>query len=244
MAQDFLRSGFVTEAEELLSKMEDGLLALETSPDNAEELNGIFRAGHTIKGGAGLLEAVEVVAFTHVLENVLDRLRKREIAADQQLIGLLLGGCDVIRRLVACISAERPIVVDEDYGRVLVALRDYADDRVAAAAQRVAPVEAPAEQCERVFRISLRPREDLLETGQDPLMLLLALSDLGVLLAVESDTDRLPLFADLSVQKVYLGWRVLLRTETSRSAVEDVFTFVSGDNRVAIAEVMNCDHFR
>ena len=243
MAQDFLRSGFVTEAEELLSKMEDGLLALETSPDNAEELNGIFRAGHTIKGGAGLLEAVEVVAFTHVLENVLDRLRKREIPVDQQLIGLLLGGCDVIRRLVTCVSEERALVVDEDYGRVLAALREYADDRVAAV-QRVAPVEAAAEQRERVFRISLHPREDLLETGQDPLMLLLALSDLGELLAVESDTDRLPLFAELSVQKVYLSWRVLLRTETSRSAVEDVFTFVSGDNHVAIAEVMNCDHFR
>lgn len=243
MAQDFLRSGFVTEAEELLSKMEDGLLALESSPDNAEELNGIFRAGHTIKGGAGMLDAVEVVAFTHVLENVLDRLRKREIAVDQQLIGLLLGGCDVIRRLVACVSEERALVVDEDYGRVLAALREYADDRVATV-QRAVPVEAPVDQRERVFRISLHPREDLLETGQDPLMLLLALSDLGELLAVESDTDRLPLFTDLGVQKVYLSWRVLLRTETSPSAVEDVFSFVSGDSHVAIAEVMNCDHFR
>ena len=243
MAQDFLRSGFVTEAEELLTKMEDGLLALETSPDNAEELNGIFRAGHTIKGGAGLLDAVEVVAFTHVLENVLDRLRKREIPVDQQLIGLLLGGCDVIRRLVACVSEERALVVDEDYGRVLAALREYADDRVAAV-QRVVRLEAPVEQRERVFRISLHPREDLLETGQDPLMLLLALSDLGELLAVESDTDRLPLFGELSVQKVYLSWRILLRTESSRSAVEDVFTFVSGDNHVAIAEVMSCDHFK
>jgi two-component system chemotaxis sensor kinase CheA len=243
MAQDFLRSGFVSEAEELLSKMEDGLLALETAPDNAEELNGIFRAGHTIKGGAGLLDAVEVVTFTHVLENVLDRLRKREIAVDQQLIGLLLAGCDVIRRLVACVSAERALVVDEDYGRVLAALRTYADDRVASA-PRAAAVQAPVEQRERVFRISLHPREDLLETGQDPLMLLLALSDLGELLAVESDTDRLPLFAELNVQKVYCSWRVLLRTMTSRRAVEDVFTFVSSDNRVAIAEVMNCDHFR
>jgi hypothetical protein len=41
-----------------------------------------------------------------------------------------------------------------------------------------------------------------------------------------------------------LSWRVLLRTETSRCAVEDVFTFVNGDNRVGIAEVMRCDHFR
>jgi two-component system chemotaxis sensor kinase CheA len=208
MAQDFLKIGFVTEAEELLSGMEDGLLSLETSPDSAEALNGIFRAGHTIKGGAGLLNAVEIVAFTHVLENVLDRLRKKEITADQQLVTLLLGGCDVIRRLVTCVSEERPIVVDDNYGRVLAALRKYADATVSIVKPKVA-VEAPDDQRERVFRISLHPREDLLETGQDPLMLLLELSDLGELLAVESDMDRLPAFAELEAQKVYLSWRVL-----------------------------------
>jgi len=243
MVQDFLKIGFVTEAEELLSGMEDGLLSLETSPDSAEALNGIFRAGHTIKGGAGLLDVVEIVAFTHVLENVLDRLRKKEITADQQLVTLLLGGCDVIRRMVTCVSEERPIVVDEDYGRALAALREYADVTVAAV-KAVAAVEELDDQRERVFRISLHPREDLLETGQDPLMLLLELGDLGELLAVESDLDRLPAFTELEAQKVYLSWRVLLRSQRSRRAVEDVFTFVSGDNRVAIAEVMNCEHFR
>jgi two-component system chemotaxis sensor kinase CheA len=243
MAQDFLKTGFVTEAEELLSGMEDGLLSLETSPDSAEALNGIFRAGHTIKGGAGLLNVVEIVAFTHVLENVLDRLRKKEITADQQLVTLLLGGCDVIRRLVSCVSEERPIVVDDNYGRVLAALRNYADATVSVV-KPTAAAEAADEQRERVFRINLHPREDLLETGQDPLMLLLELSDLGELLAVESDMDRLPAFAELEAQKVYLSWRVLLRSQRPRRAVEDVFTFVSGDNRVDIAEVMNCEHFR
>ncbi|HEY5281226.1 MAG TPA: Hpt domain-containing protein [Polyangia bacterium] len=243
MAQDFLKTGFVTEAEELLSGMEDGLLSLETSPDSAEALNGIFRAGHTIKGGAGLLNVVEIVAFTHVLENVLDRLRKKEITADQQLVTLLLGGCDVIRRLVTCVSEERPIVVDDSYDRVLAALGKYADAKLSIVKPKVA-VEVADDRRERVFRISLHPREDLLETGQDPLMLLLELGDLGELLAVESDMDRLPAFTELEAQKVYLSWRVLLRSLQSRRAVEGVFTFVSGDNRVAITEVMNCEHFR
>jgi two-component system chemotaxis sensor kinase CheA len=243
MVQDFLKTGFVTEAEELLSGMEDGLLSLETSPDSAESLNGIFRAGHTIKGGAGLLNVVEIVAFTHVLENVLDRLRKKEITADQQLVTLLLSSCDVIRRLVTCVSEERPIVVDDNYGRILAALRNYADASVSIVKAKVV-VEAPDDQRERIFRISLYPREDLLETGQDPLMLLLELSDLGEILAVESDMDRLPAFTLLEAQKLYLSWRVILRSQRPRRAVEDVFTFVSGDNLVAIAEVMNCAHFR
>lgn len=243
MLQDSLKNTFVAEAEELLSGMEDGLLSLETSPDSAEALNGIFRAGHTIKGGAGLLNLDEIVAFTHVLENVLDRLRSREITADQQLVTLLLGGCDVIRRLVACVSEERAIVVDDDYGRVLAALREHADTTVSALAPGPA-VDAPEAEHERVFRIGLYLREDLLETGQDPLMLLLELRDLGELLAVAADMDRLPAFPQLEAQKVYLSWRVLLRTERSRHAVDDVFTFVRGDNRIDIAEVMNCEHFK
>lgn len=243
MLQDSLKNTFVAEAEELLSGMEDGLLSLETSPDSAEALNGIFRAGHTIKGGAGLLNLDEIVAFTHVLENVLDRLRSREITADQQLVTLLLGGCDVIRRLVACVSEERAIVVDDDYGRVLAALREHADTTVSALAPGPA-VDALEAEHERVFRIGLYLREDLLETGQDPLMLLLELRDLGELLAVAADMDRLPAFPQLEAQKVYLSWRVLLRTERSRHAVDDVFTFVRGDNRIDIAEVMNCEHFK
>jgi two-component system, chemotaxis family, sensor kinase CheA len=243
MVQDSLKSTFVTEAEELLSGMEDGLLSLETSPDSSAALNGIFRAGHTIKGGAGLLNLDEIVTFTHVLENVLDRLRNKEITADQQLVTLLLGGCDVIRRLVACVSEERAILVDDSYGSVLAALRKYADTKVSAV-KPVGAVDAPDDQRERVFRIGLYLREDLLETGLDPLMLLLELRDLGELLAVESDMDRLPAFTALGAEKLYLSWRVLLRSERSRHAVEDVFTFVCDDNRIDIVEVMDCEHFR
>ena len=243
MAQDIFRTAFVTEAEDLLAKMEDGLLALETAPEDAEVLNGIFRAGHTIKGSAGLVNVDEIVSFTHVLENVLDRLRKKEISVDKQLVSLLLGCCDVLRRLVTCVSDECPVALDENYVRMLAALREYADARLTTES-RVVKVEATTDEAERVFRISLHPCEGLLETGQDPLMLLLELSDLGELLAVDTDADRLPAFADLQAEKLYLSWRVLLRTKSSRCTVEDVFAFVKSESRVAVVEVMNCNHFR
>jgi len=243
MAQDFLRQGFVTEAEELLSGMEDGLLSLESSPEDAETLNGIFRAGHTIKGGAGLINVEEIVTFTHVLENVLDRLRKKEILADQPLVTLLLRGCDVIRRMVASVAKEQPVPVDDNYDRTLTALRNYADLAIAGAKPKETgePVD---EHRERVFRICFHPHENLFETGQDPLMLLLGLGDLGEMLAVESNVDRLPVFNELVAEKLYLSWRVLLRSQRPRSEVEDVFSFLSDDNDIAIAEVMNCDHFQ
>jgi two-component system chemotaxis sensor kinase CheA len=196
-------SAFIAEAEDLLTRMEDGLLALETAPDNAEVLNGIFRAGHTLKGSAGLLSLDVVVTFTHVLENVLDRLRKQEIAVDQDLVSLLLDGRDVLQRLVACVAHDRAVEVDDDHDRVLASLRQYAGAAVSTPRRATATSSAstPEEQRERVWRIGLNLREDLLETGQDPLMLMLDLSDLGELLEVASDADRLPAFTEFEPRR-------------------------------------------
>ena len=66
---------FIAESRELLEDMESSLLALEQTEDKTELINSIFRAAHTIKGSSGLFSLDHVVAFTHVVENVLDKVR-------------------------------------------------------------------------------------------------------------------------------------------------------------------------
>ena len=66
---------FVIESRELLEGMEEALLRVEQSPDDADLINAIFRAAHTIKGSAGLFGLDHVVHFTHNAENILDRVR-------------------------------------------------------------------------------------------------------------------------------------------------------------------------
>ena len=72
---DELTSVFIQESREQLTEMEAGLLRLEQNPDDSNNINGIFRAAHTIKGGAGVVECNFIVAFTHLVENLLDSLR-------------------------------------------------------------------------------------------------------------------------------------------------------------------------
>ena len=81
---------FMEEAADLLAQMEEILLRAENGEYGDDDLNALFRCAHTIKGSGGLFGLDEVVRFTHVVENVLDRLRKSELRLDSELISLLL----------------------------------------------------------------------------------------------------------------------------------------------------------
>ena len=80
---DELTSVFVQESRDQLAEMEAGLLRLEQTPDDADSINAVFRAAHTIKGGAGLFGFQAVVGFTHEVESVLDRMRDGLLAVGE-----------------------------------------------------------------------------------------------------------------------------------------------------------------
>ena len=102
---DEITTVFVTESREQLATLESALLQLENSPDDDDTLNAIFRSAHTIKGGAAVIECGYIVAFTHVVENVLDKLRNREIKLDSDLIALLLAADSSTPRAKGCSPA-------------------------------------------------------------------------------------------------------------------------------------------
>ncbi len=71
---------FFDEADELLAEMEKLLLALDVNAPDSEDLNAIFRSAHSIKGGAATFGFTDITEVTHVLESLLDRIRKGEMA--------------------------------------------------------------------------------------------------------------------------------------------------------------------
>ena len=95
---------FMEEAGELLAQMEEILLRAEDGACGEDDLNALFRCAHTIKGSGGLFGLDEVVRFTHVVENVLDRLRRGEMHFDSELISLLLACQDQISNLISAIA--------------------------------------------------------------------------------------------------------------------------------------------
>jgi two-component system chemotaxis sensor kinase CheA len=92
---------FFEEAGENLANMESLLLAIDVESADAEQLNAIFRAAHSIKGGAATFGFADVTELTHELETLLDRLRKAELKLRREMIDALLEAGDVLRAQLA-----------------------------------------------------------------------------------------------------------------------------------------------
>ena len=92
---------FFEEAAELLAEMETRLLGLDLNAPSIEDLNAIFRTAHSIKGGAGTFGFSDMTDLTHVLESLLDRLRKGELAVRSEMIDIFLSAGDILKDQLA-----------------------------------------------------------------------------------------------------------------------------------------------
>lgn len=111
-----IRAVFATEAEENLRVLEEGLLEMERQPADSELLDRVFRAAHTVKGGAFLVELEGMGRFAHALEDILEGLRGRDGAGlDEKVVSLLLDGVDALRSMVESVRCgEVPAVAEFD----------------------------------------------------------------------------------------------------------------------------------
>ena len=92
---------FFEEAAEHLSSMESLLLGLDVNDPSMDDLNAIFRAAHSIKGGAGTFGFTDMIEVTHVLETLLDKLRKQEMALTNEMVNAFLEAGDAISMQLA-----------------------------------------------------------------------------------------------------------------------------------------------
>ncbi|MBL8497602.1 chemotaxis protein CheA [Nitrosomonas sp. JL21] len=97
---------FFEESSELLADMEACLLRLDVNSPDLEDLNAIFRAAHSIKGGAGTLGFTDMTEATHMLETLLDKLRKGELEVRSEMVDAFLRAGDVIREQLAAHRGE------------------------------------------------------------------------------------------------------------------------------------------
>ena len=102
--RDQIVKAFVAESAEGLERSEQHLIAAENNPDHIELLDEIFRVAHTIKGNAAALDFPELAGFAHVLEDLLEAVRKHDLAISREVVSLLLHGVDALRALVPAAS--------------------------------------------------------------------------------------------------------------------------------------------
>lgn len=116
-----LLSDFLIEAGEMLSDVEGMLTELEEFPGDGKLHNEIFRGFHTIKGGAGFLNATELVTLCHITENLFDKLRNNELALSAELMDVIFAATAEVRRMFAVLQqSQQP---DAAPGEIIAALQ-------------------------------------------------------------------------------------------------------------------------
>ena len=130
---------FFEETEELLAEMEKLLLAIDVSAPSEEDLNAIFRAAHSTKGGAATFGLTDLTDVTHVLESLLDRIRKGEMALTAEHVDAFLAAKDILKMQLDGHRLHTP--VDQDaVADVRMMLRSLSQDAIVPAPR---PVPSP-----------------------------------------------------------------------------------------------------
>ncbi len=224
-----IRETFFQECEEQLAALEAGLIAMESGTADAETVNAVFRAVHSIKGGAGIFALDALVRFAHVYETTLDAVRSQRLAASAPVLNLLLRAADVLADLVR--AAREGGQVDEARTAALVTEFNHIDS---AGHEEPAAAEPPAAAASGGFEIVFTPAAALYEKANEAALLLRELHRLGEV-TVALDDEALPDLAELDPTGAYLSWRITLRGAADEAAVRDVFEFVEGDCALTIS---------
>ncbi|MEC9412907.1 MAG: chemotaxis protein CheA [Pseudomonadota bacterium] len=145
---DEILQDFLVEAEEILEGLNEQLVELENSPQDADLLNSIFRGFHTIKGGAGFLSLEAMVNLCHKSEDLFNLLRQGERFVDADMMDTFLKVLDILNTMFAEIkSGQYPSPADNE---IIEQLSVYINNDSAVAAPEPEPEVAPEEQVEEV----------------------------------------------------------------------------------------------
>jgi len=223
--QTELLGTFFEEASEGLQQLEAGLLALEQAKSaDPDTINDVFRAAHSIKGGAGSFGLNEVCALGHAMESMLEDFRSQRVAPNRESLAALLEGVDWLRNALDArlAGAALPIAEIEGFCQQLERLRGASG----VSAEATPVVAAPRGGA---FVVEFLPMPRILESGNEPVRLVRELVRMGHA-TVTTDISRLPVLADIDPTLCYLGWHIELEgPEVSATAIEEIFSWVDTD---------------
>ena len=240
---DEFRASFFEECEELLEAMHDGFGRMLDGLDDDETIHVVFRAVHSIKGGAGAFGLDDLVAFAHHFETALDRVRAGRSETTDDLLGLFQHCGDHLSDLVVAardgkeVDAARADGLGERLDAVIGTNSGDGDDTAQAAedfepltldfgsfcAVPEAPEVVPGPQG---FQLSFTAEPELFTSGNEPALLFRALDRLGTA-TISANVDDVPILTRLDPAMSNITWAIELETDASQDIVCDVFDFVS-----------------
>ncbi len=234
---------FFQECDELLGDLEAGLLTLETGGGDSETVNAVFRAVHSVKGGAGAFGLEPLVRFAHVFETTMDVIRSGALAPEPDVIKVLLRAADHLADHVNAAKAGGAPVGSEE--SIVAELEGLSAGAQAPAAPPPPPADAepdfgfspmmicldpePEPEPAPVWQVCFTPKDVMYRNANEAAPLLRELARLGAL-QVSCDSAAVPLLDALDPLGAYLSWTVTLTAlDVTRDRIVEVFEFVDGD---------------
>jgi two-component system chemotaxis sensor kinase CheA len=206
---------FFDEAEEGLAEMERLLLAVDVDSPDSEDLNAIFRAAHSIKGGSSTFGLANITEVTHVLESLLDRLRQGEMRLNTQLVDAFLTTKDILKMLIE--GHRHGAAVDlESVANVQMLLRSFLEDNKSGVATKDA---IPAASAPQMMQLTIHLPEI---SERDFTALERELGSLGEIAKAKGPDNH---------------WILTLITTTSKAEVVDICAFIVDENALKVEEV-------
>jgi len=242
-----IRETFFQECEEQLGELEVGLTAMDEGAADSETVNAVFRAVHSIKGGAGAFKLDRLVRFAHTFETSLDLIRSEQLATSTTVMRTMLRSADLLADLVK--AARSGDSVDETRVDAQIAELKSLSENAKESPTRAAADEAealdfqpvllelddlgPPESQAARYAIKIIPAPDLYRKGNETVRLLRELSRMGEF-RVECDARHVPTLDALDPEGAYLAWRVELTTSEDEAAIHELFEFVVDDCELQI----------
>jgi two-component system chemotaxis sensor kinase CheA len=190
---------FFEEADELLAEMEQLLLGLDLEAPDSEALNAIFRAAHSIKGGAATFGFLALTDTTHLLENLLDRARHGQLKLNIKLMDAFLETKDVLQKQMGAYRAggepEPEMVAQICAVLRQLALESTGDGGAAPVPVKTVPVAAATQQLKAATVPTLKVRFSKVSEN-DQKLLSEELANLGTVLAQEQDAYSLTVWLE------------------------------------------------
>lgn len=232
---------FIEEAAEHLAEMEQILVSLSGSNPDDEQLNAVFRAAHSIKGGAGMFGFEDMTVVTHKLESLLDRLRNHEIPFSSTMVDLFLEAVDVISMQLAG-HRDGAEVSQDAIDRVSLKLQQVVDatatadeSRNPATISEAPPIGAENPRTCHTYELEFRPDPDIFKRG---IRLENLFDELGALgeLTLSAETQLIEDFSSMDPESCFTVWKFKLMSTAGEGEIREIFEFVADEDQLVIRE--------
>jgi two-component system chemotaxis sensor kinase CheA len=233
---DQLKEIFKHEVDELIEDAEETLLSLEQDVGNIDLINEIFRIFHSLKGSAGVVGFSEMARFAHGVENVLNRVRQGELRISKNLISLVLESIDILKNFIDYHFAGSAID-EEKIGKIEASLSRFRGVAGEVGFKIERKKAGKPVKKYKYFGLHLELQEDIFYRGQDPILLLRELKDLGDFDSIRANITKVPDLEEIEPHHNYIFYDLVLQTRHSYDEVNDVFIFVQDENKINVSDI-------